>query len=249
MTVPTRPAAYICGAQGGDEQTLARLAQAAAERASERGWPEPAVYADAGQDLADAPAPGLASLSAAISAGRHDAVLITGPSLAMPGPEYLMEFLFRCTRQGVLVDFLSCPAPPPQQASSQQPLSRSAQPTSAPPTSAPPTSALAPSALARPASPPSAATEHLPPFPLPCSIRGVLTRASLEALSELFPDWLIWCDEHGWHGRRRVDEYRQRYRSGAPAFCVHAPSPLDLAAQLRWQQAADAHAPYGCSVG
>jgi hypothetical protein len=219
MTDPTRPAAYICGDQGGDAQTLARLAQAAVERASERGWPEPAVYADAGQDLAGAHAPGLASLSAAVSAGRHDAVLITGPSLARPGPEYLMEFLFRCTQQGVLVDFLSPPAAPPE-------------------VPGPP----------RPAPPPAAA-EHLPPFPLPCSTRGVLTRASLEALSGLFPDWLIWSDEHGWHARRRVDEFRQRYRSGAPAFCVHAPSPLDLTAQLRWQQAADAHAPYGCSVG
>lgn len=74
-------------------------------------------------------------------------------------------------------------------------------------------------------------------------------RAGVEALSRLFPDWLIWADEHGLHARRRGSVYVQGYDLGAPAFCVHGPSPVDLAAQLRWQQAADAHAPAGCSLG
>jgi hypothetical protein len=41
--------------------------------------------------------------------------------------------------------------------------------------------------------------------------------------------------------------YVQAYQRGAPAFCVHGVSALDLAAQLSWQQAADVHAPVGCS--
>jgi hypothetical protein len=74
----------------------------------------------------------------------------------------------------------------------------------------------------------------------------VLTGAGVEALSLLFPDWLIWADDHGWHARRRGG-YMQGYQHGAPAFCVHALSAVDLAAQLRWQQAADVHAPAGCA--
>jgi hypothetical protein len=74
----------------------------------------------------------------------------------------------------------------------------------------------------------------------------VLPRARLEALAALYPDWRIWLDQHGWHARRR-DGYLQDYRPGAPAFSVHAGTATGLAAQLRWQQAADAHAPYGCA--
>lgn len=73
----------------------------------------------------------------------------------------------------------------------------------------------------------------------------VLPRARLEALAAIYPDWRIWLDQHGWHARRR-DGYLQEYRPGAPAFCVHADTATRLAAQLCWQQAADAHAPYGC---
>jgi hypothetical protein len=83
----------------------------------------------------------------------------------------------------------------------------------------------------------------------PTRTAEVIMRAGVEALSRLFPDWLIWADEHGLHARRRGSVYVQGYDLGAPAFCVHGPSPVDLAAQLRWQQAADAHAPAGCSLG
>jgi hypothetical protein len=65
-------------------------------------------------------------------------------------------------------------------------------------------------------------------------------------LSGLFPDWRIWMDNRGWHARRRQSPYLQISRSGAPAYCVRADSPADLAAQLCWQQAADRHAPDGC---
>ena len=71
-------------------------------------------------------------------------------------------------------------------------------------------------------------------------------RAALEALAEIYPDWRIWLDEHGWHARRRGEGFVQGYRPGAPVFCVHADTATGLAAQLCWQQAAEAHAPEGC---
>lgn len=74
----------------------------------------------------------------------------------------------------------------------------------------------------------------------------LLARARLEALSGLFPQWRIWMDARGWHARRRQSPYLQLSRSGAPAYCVRAENPADLAAQLCWQQAADQHAPDGC---
>ncbi len=79
-------------------------------------------------------------------------------------------------------------------------------------------------------------------------IGGLLARARLEALSGLFPGWRIWLDERGWHARRRHTPYMQVSSEGAPAYCVHADSPADLAAQLCWQQAADRHAPDGCAA-
>ncbi len=77
---------------------------------------------------------------------------------------------------------------------------------------------------------------------------AVLADAGVEALAELFPRWRIWVDpDTGWHARRRGG-FVQDYHQGAPAFSVHAASVGELAAQLRWQEAADAHAPFGCST-
>jgi hypothetical protein len=73
-----------------------------------------------------------------------------------------------------------------------------------------------------------------------------LALGGLEALGELFPEWRIWLDRHGWHARRRSDGFVQGYRPGAPAFHVSAASAVDLAAQLCWQRAADEHFPEGC---
>ncbi|MGO9081409.1 MAG: hypothetical protein ACLQDY_20605 [Streptosporangiaceae bacterium] len=75
----------------------------------------------------------------------------------------------------------------------------------------------------------------------------LLTDAGVDALTELFPDWRVWADGDGWHARRR-GLYLQSYNFGAPSFYVHAISAAELAGQLRWQQAADAHAPFGCSL-
>jgi hypothetical protein len=77
---------------------------------------------------------------------------------------------------------------------------------------------------------------------------AVLAEAGVEALAELFPQWRIWADQDsGWHAARR-GEFIQDYHEGAPTFYVHAPSAAELAGQLRWQQAAEAHAPFGCSA-
>lgn len=213
MTVPMRPAAYVRVAPGSSGRVMARKHRAIARYAREQGWPEPAIYADEGPNTADGGGPALAALSDAIGGGRYDALLITGPGMISAAPEYLMSFLFRCTRHGVAVEFLHPPAP-----------------------------------RRGTVAPPAPAAEHWPPSPLPRSCKSVLARAGVEALTGLFPAWQIWSDQHDWHARRRDGAYEQGYRPGAPAFCVHAPDPVELAAQLRWQIAADEHAPSGCSA-
>ena len=76
---------------------------------------------------------------------------------------------------------------------------------------------------------------------------AVLADAGVEALAELYPHWRIWADAGtGWHARRRGG-FIQDYHQGAPAFSVHAPSASALAGQLRWQEAAETHTPFGCS--
>lgn len=75
----------------------------------------------------------------------------------------------------------------------------------------------------------------------------VLADAGVEALEQLFPHWRIWADAGtGWHAYRR-GEFIQDYHDGAPAFYVQAPSAGELAGQLLWQEAAETHAPSGCS--
>lgn len=77
---------------------------------------------------------------------------------------------------------------------------------------------------------------------------ATLMRARIDALSDLFPAWRIWVDSHGWHACRR-DGYMQLFRPGVPAFHVRADDATELAAQLCWQQAVDAHFPQGCARG
>jgi hypothetical protein len=96
--------------------------------------------------------------------------------------------------------------------------------------------------------PPRNAPGHADPFPLGRQAWGVLARARIGALSQLFPGWRIWLDQHGRHARRRDTTYLQIRSSGAPAFSVHVGTATELAAQLRWQQAADRHTPHGCAA-
>jgi hypothetical protein len=95
---------------------------------------------------------------------------------------------------------------------------------------------------------PGPAPADVLPFPVRCEAWALLARTSVEALSKLFPGWRIWLDQHGWHGRRRDAVYLQVCRDGVPAFAVHADTAASLALQLCWQQAADCHAPDGCSA-
>jgi hypothetical protein len=75
----------------------------------------------------------------------------------------------------------------------------------------------------------------------------VLAQARLEALTGLFPGWRIWLDRNGWHARR-CDTFLQRRQPRAPAFHLSAGTALELAAQLCWQQAADAAAAEDCRL-
>ena len=69
--------------------------------------PAPVVYADDNAPpLADGYGPALARLEAAISAGRHDTLLLAGPAAARGNPARLMRLLASCTRHGVAVEVL-----------------------------------------------------------------------------------------------------------------------------------------------
>src|ERR1022692_2323015 len=79
---------------------LTRQRQAIAESARQRGWPAPAIYAGEGTGPAGSGAPAPATLSAAIGAGRHDAVLMISPCAIGALPPCLMSLLLSCTRHG-----------------------------------------------------------------------------------------------------------------------------------------------------
>jgi len=239
LPAPTRPAAYIRLASGPGALTPARQRDAVVEAARQRGWPPPTVYADDGPVPAEGHGPSLTLLSAAIGAGRHDAVIMPGAGATSRGSADMMAFLIRCTHHGVTVEFLE---PPDAHAFPMRP----------PPAADRPPPFPLPSAARRPWPFPllsAARRSRTSPPQGTARIADVLTRAGVEALSGLFADWRIWADQHGWHARRRSDGYMQAYQPGAPAFCVHAVSAEELAAQLRWQQAADTHAPAGCASG
>ena len=108
MTFPRRPAAYIpAAAEPGalvSEQTMAKAAR-------QRGWPAPEMYADT-PGAAGEPGPALARLEAAITAGRHDGLLMPLPR-TLGDPASLMRLLSRCTQHGVAVGLVLPPAPEP----------------------------------------------------------------------------------------------------------------------------------------
>jgi hypothetical protein len=218
VTAPGRPAAFIPRGAPGPAALMSRRAMVQA--ALLRGWPAPTVYAE--DDEPPGPATDgqtMRRLEAAITAGRHDALLLVAPgTLGDPGP--LMRLLSRCTTHGVRVAFV-------------------------PPGSPGRLAGLADQEAAGRAPGADPARPELPDLTEPW---GILTRARLEALARIYPGWRIWLDHHGWHARRR-DEYLQDYRAGAPSFCVHADTAVNLAAQICWQQAADAYVPEGCPSG
>jgi DNA invertase Pin-like site-specific DNA recombinase len=75
---PRRPAAYLrvaARATTAGDMCIERQRHEVLSAAAALGWPEPTVYTDAGTPGGDRPGPHLASLAAAIRAGRHDAVI------------------------------------------------------------------------------------------------------------------------------------------------------------------------------
>jgi hypothetical protein len=204
MATPRRPAAYLGVSTADGEQAVIHAAR-------QRDWPAPKVYADSEESL-QAGGAGLAldRLDAAVTAGRHDGLLLTPPG----NPSALMQLLMHCTQHGVTVGFVHVLA-----AEDNQVVTAA-----------------------------TASTRPLPLLPTSGEHWDILAQARLEALDGLFPDWRIWLDRHGWHARRRGAGYLQGYRAGAPAFCVHARTAVDLAAQLCWQRGADDHAPDGCQA-
>jgi hypothetical protein len=101
MTSARRPAAYV-GSSGALDRAAISLA------ARRRGWPDPAIYAEDNESPSGrGRGPAQDRLVAAITAGRHDALLMAAP--ADPAP--LMRLLLHCTKHGVSVSFLSPTAP------------------------------------------------------------------------------------------------------------------------------------------
>jgi hypothetical protein len=89
------------------QANVARQHAAVAEAARWRGWPVPVVYADDNvPQVADGSGPALARLEAAISAGRHDTLLLAGPATVRGNPARVMRLLASCTKHGVAVELL-----------------------------------------------------------------------------------------------------------------------------------------------
>jgi hypothetical protein len=100
-TIPVRPAAYVRDlyADPGDESGLAESCRMMVRLAREAAWPKPVIYADAGP--ATEPGRQYAALVEAISAGRHDAVMITHPMMISRDLADVEAFDRLCQRQGV----------------------------------------------------------------------------------------------------------------------------------------------------
>ena len=98
MTPPRRPAAYLRTSAEG-------YLHAVTSAARQRGWSAPVIYAD--DDPAHHSGTALDRLFAAVTAARHDAVLMIAPADPVP----LMRLLQRCTGRGVIVSFIAPPLP------------------------------------------------------------------------------------------------------------------------------------------
>lgn len=105
MTRATRPAAYV---RLSDPNALASGARAYSltDAAVRRGWPKPAIFIDEGRAPHQS-GQALSRLTAAIEAGRYDALLLAGPASVMSSDStQLMRLLRRCTRNGIPVVFV-----------------------------------------------------------------------------------------------------------------------------------------------
>ncbi len=111
MTRSARPAAYIRVAAGGGALTILTQRTAVCHAALARGWPEPVVYLDVtgehGRGGTSEPRGGtrsaLARLSAAVSTGQHDALLISVGTIRGLAAD-VVTLLGSCSRHGVAVE-------------------------------------------------------------------------------------------------------------------------------------------------
>jgi DNA invertase Pin-like site-specific DNA recombinase len=102
--IPARPAAYIrvaAAATTADDPRMTRQQHDVTAAARALGWPEPAVYADTG--TAARPGSQYAALADAITAGQHDAVIITDPTRISRDPAQLRAFTDQCAARSVPV--------------------------------------------------------------------------------------------------------------------------------------------------
>jgi hypothetical protein len=107
VTQPRRPAAYGRVDSGSDAVSRAARQGTIADLARRNGWPEPMIYLDQDQPEHCADAAALVELAAAVTAGRHSAVLLVGTGAIHGCPAHLLQGLLRdCSRQGITVDFL-----------------------------------------------------------------------------------------------------------------------------------------------
>jgi hypothetical protein len=100
-TIPGRPAAYVRDlyADPGDESSLAEARRTVIRLTRAAAWPKPVIYADAGP--ATEPGSGYAALVEAITAGRHDAVMITHPMMISRDLADVEAFDRLCREHGV----------------------------------------------------------------------------------------------------------------------------------------------------
>jgi hypothetical protein len=97
-TVPARPAAYVrvADAAAADDPDVTQQRELVVGAARGLGWPAPAVYADAGP-----PGGQYAALAEAITAGRHDAVIVARAGAIGDDLAQIEAFDLHCRRHGV----------------------------------------------------------------------------------------------------------------------------------------------------
>ena len=113
MTGYRRPAAYIRVARGCPPDAVTTQEHAVCLAARRHGWPEPAVYVDVGAGDGQPAGPALAQLTAAVTTGRHDALLLGGIGTISGVPRDLMTLLAGCARHGVAVECVTPRLPAP----------------------------------------------------------------------------------------------------------------------------------------
>lgn len=100
--IPARPAVYIREADAvtADDAGMRRQRNMVIGLVQDLGWPEPAVYADAGR-----PGSQLAALAEAITAGRHDGVFAVHPAQIGDDLAQIEAFDRLCRQHGVRLCF------------------------------------------------------------------------------------------------------------------------------------------------